>query len=53
MATVLQETTLRLQALTQLVLSIATRKRRKTAAATSGCTVPAERLLVLLVALCS
>ena len=47
MVTVLRETILRLQGLMQLVLSIATRKKRKMAVVTSGCTVPVVRLPVL------
>jgi hypothetical protein len=46
----LLETTLRLQVLMQLVLSTATRRKRKTAVATSGCTVPVVQLPVLPVA---
>jgi len=52
-ATVPQETTLRLLALMQLVLRIATRKKRKTAAETSGCTVLVVPPLVLQVVPCS
>jgi hypothetical protein len=52
-AMVLQETTLRLLALMQLVLSIARRKKRRTAVATSGCTELVVPLLVLQVAPCS
>jgi hypothetical protein len=52
-ALMLQETTPRPQALMQLVLSIATRKKRRTVAATSGCTEPVVPLLVLQVVPCS
>jgi hypothetical protein len=46
----LQETTLRRPALMQLVLLTATRKKRKMAVVTSGCTVPVVQLPVLQVA---